>query len=297
MLDNFSSILTQVMGIAMSVSSNAIEVLSASEQISIGSDRQVGEITSTSSAVEEMAASMNQVSKNAETSVESARRALMTAIQGDTSVRNTSEAMMRINTAVLQTADKMRVLAKRGSEITEIINLINGIASQTNLLAVNAAIQAAHAGEAGLGFSVVAEEIRKLAEGSARATKDISRLVTAIQRETAEALTAMQQGMNEVNEGASLAEQARQSLQKISSVVKQSAELIEEISAASEEQARTTRNVAGAMQTISSIALETSAGAQETTRTISGMVSLSDKLNNAISQFKVKDEFRSSLGG
>jgi PAS domain S-box-containing protein len=289
MLNNFSGILTQVMSIAMSVSSNAMEVLSSSEQISMGSDRQVGEVTSTSSAVEEMAASMNQVSKNAEASVEAARRALATAEHGDVSVRETSEAMMRINNAVQQTSEKMRALAKRSSEISEIINLINGIAAQTNLLAVNAAIQAAHAGEAGLGFSVVAEEIRKLAEGSARATKDISRLVTAIQRETAEALSAMEDGMTEVREGTSLAEQARGALQNISDVVKQSADLIEEISAASEEQAKTTRNVAGAMQTISTIALETSSGAQETTRTISGMVALSDQLNQAISQFRLSE--------
>jgi twitching motility protein PilJ len=101
--------------------------------------------------------------------------------------------------------------------------------------------------------------------------------------------------MSEVRDGASLAQQARQALQNISAVVRQSAELIEEISAASEDQAKTTRNVAGAMQTISTIALETSSGAQETTRTISGMVQLSEQLNQAISQFKVRDEFRNAI--
>jgi PAS domain S-box-containing protein len=289
MLDDFGGILGKVMDLARSVSSNAIEVMTASEQISIGSDRQVGEVASTSSAVEEMAASMNQVSKNAAASAEAARLALVTAKQGDATVRETSEAMLRINASVLQTAEKMRALAKRSSEISEIINLINGIASQTNLLAVNAAIQAAHAGEAGLGFSVVAEEIRKLAEGSATAMKDIAGLVTAIQRETAEAISAMEDGMLEVQQGSSLAQQARQSLHQISAVVKHSTELIEEISIASDQQAQTTQNVAGAMQTISTIAIETSSGAQETTQTVSEMVSLSERLNQAISQFTVKD--------
>ena len=289
MLDNFGAMLTRVKQIGLSVTSSATEILAASEQIAAGAQRQADEITNTSSAVEEMAASMSQVSRNAEASAEAARRALDMAEHGDKSVRDTSEAMGRINTAVQGTAEKMRLLAKRSSEISEIIDLINDVAAQTNLLSLNAAIEAAHAGEAGLGFSVVAEEIRKLAERSARATRDVGALIKAIQNETSEALDAMEAGMKEVRDGSTLAEQARQSLQDISTVVRQSAELIEEISAASEEQARVTRNLAGAMQTVSSITLETSAGAHETAQTIQGMVSLSEQLNEGISRFKVKD--------
>jgi twitching motility protein PilJ len=234
---------------------------------------------------------MSQVSRNAESSAEAARRALEMAEHGDRSVRDTSEAMSRIDEAVQQTAEKMRLLGKRSSEISEIIDLIDEIASQTNLLALNAAIEAAHAGEAGLGFSVVAEEIRKLAERSARATKDVGNLIKAIQHETTEAVAAMENGMKEVKGGTTLAEQASRALQDISSVVRRSTELIMEISAASEEQARVTSNVAGAMQTISSITLETSAGAQQTAQTIQGMVELCERLNEAISQFRVADEF------
>jgi PAS domain S-box-containing protein len=291
MLDNFGAMLTRVKQIGLSVTSSATEILAAAEQIAAGAQRQADEITNTSSAVEEMAASMSQVSRNAEASAEAARRALGMAEHGDRSVRDTSEAMSRIDTAVQVTAEKMRLLARRSSEISEIIDLINDVASQTNLLSLNAAIEAAHAGEAGLGFSVVAEEIRKLAERSARATRDVGSLIKGIQNETAEALDAMEKGMKEVKGGSTLAEQARQSLQDISNVVRQSAELIEEISAASEEQARVTRNLAGAMQTVSSITLETSAGAHETAQTIQGMVSLSEQLNGAISQFKVQDNF------
>ncbi|HWC76107.1 MAG TPA: methyl-accepting chemotaxis protein, partial [Blastocatellia bacterium] len=235
--------------------------------------------------------SMNQVSRNSESSAEAARRALEMAEQGDRSVRDTSEAMSRIDSAVLQTSDKMRLLGVRSSEISEIIDLIDEIAAQTNLLALNAAIEAAHAGEAGLGFSVVAEEIRKLAERSARATRDVGNLIKAIQTETSEALSAMEKGMTEVKSGSLLAEEASKSLQYVSTAVRQSTELIEEISAASEEQARVTRNLASAMQTISSITLETSAGAHETAQTIQGMVGLSEQLNKAISQFRVKDDF------
>lgn len=291
MLDHFSKMLTEVKQIGLSVSSSATEILAAAEQIAVGSQRQADEITNTSSAVEEMAASMNQVSRNAEASADAARRALEMAEHGDKSVRDTSEAMSRIDSAVQQTSEKMRLLGIRSSEISEIINLINDIAAQTNLLALNAAIEAAHAGEAGLGFSVVADEIRKLAERSARATRDVGNLIKSIQTETSEALTAMEVGMKEVRGGSYLATQASNALQDISEAVRQSSELIEEISAASEEQARVTSNVAGAMQTISSITLETSAGAHETAQTIEGMVGLADRLNRSISQFKVKEDY------
>ena len=291
MLDHFSTMLTEVKQIGLSVSSSATEILAAAEQIAVGSQRQADEITNTSSAVEEMAASMNQVSRNADASADAARRALEMAEHGDKSVRDTSEAMSRIDSAVQQTAEKMRLLGVRSSEISEIIDLIDEIAAQTNLLALNAAIEAAHAGEAGLGFSVVADEIRKLAERSARATRDVGHLIKSIQDETSEALTAMEIGMKEVRGGSYLANQASSALQDISEAVRQSSELIEEISAASEEQARVTSNVAGAMQTISSITLETSAGAHQTAQTIEGMVGLADRLNKAISQFKVKDDY------
>ena len=291
MLDDFSLMLTEVKQIGLSVSSSATEILAAAEQIAVGSQRQADEITNTSSAVEEMAASMNQVSRNSEASADAARRALEMAEHGDKSVRDTSEAMSRIDSAVQQTSEKMRLLGVRSSEISEIIDLIDEIAAQTNLLALNAAIEAAHAGEAGLGFSVVADEIRKLAERSARATRDVGNLIKSIQNETSEALTAMEIGMKEVRGGSVLADQASNALRDISQAVRQSAELIEEISAASEEQARVTSNVAGAMQTISSITLETSAGAHETAQTIEGMVGLADRLNKAISQFKVKDDY------
>jgi len=291
MLNNFSGMLTEVKQIALSVSSNATEILAASEQIAVGSQRQADEVTNTSSGVEEMAASMTQVSKNAESSAEAARRAMELAEAGDRSVRDTSEAMLRIDSAVQQTAEKMKSLGARSTEISEIINLIDEIAAQTNLLALNAAIEAAHAGEAGLGFSVVAEEIRKLAERSARATRDVGNLIKSIQNETREALAAMEVGTREVSGGTSLAGQASRALRDISEAVKQSSELMEEISAASEEQARVTGNLAAAMQTISSITLETSAGAHQTAQTIQGMVGLSEQLNRAISQFKVEEDF------
>lgn len=290
MLDNFSRMLTQVKQIGLSVSSSATQIQAAAEQIAAGSQRQADEITNTSSAVEEMAASMNQVSKNAEASAEAARRALQMAEGGDRAVRYTSETMKRIESGVQQTAEKMRILGARSSEISEILNLIDEIAAQTNLLALNAAIEAAHAGQAGLGFSVVADEIRKLAERSARATRDVGNLIKTVQGEISEAMTAMEGSFNEVTTGTRVADEASETLRDISTAVRQSSELMEEISAASEEQARITTNLAEAMQTISAITLETSAGAHETAQTLQGMVELSEQLNSAISQFRVEQD-------
>ncbi|MBI3651547.1 MAG: PAS domain S-box protein [Acidobacteria bacterium] len=291
MLEHFSIMVTQVKHIGLSVSSSATEILAAAEQMAVGSQRQADEITNTSSAVEEMAASMTQVSRNAEASADSSKRTLYLAERGDENVRFTVEAMERIHAAVQQTSEKMRLLGKRSSEISEIIDLIEDIAVQTNLLSLNAAIEAAHAGQAGVGFSVVADEIRKLAERSGRATKDVANLIKGVQQETTEALSAMENGMREVTYGKDVAEQARDSLKDISSAISKSSDLIEEISTAADEQARVTMNLASAMQTISSITIETSAGAHETAQTIRGMVMLSEQLNDAISKFKVQNEY------
>ena len=287
MLDSFDRMLKQVKQLGLMVSSSAMQILSASEQMSEGAQRQANEITITSASVEEMAASMNQVSVNTETTSRAANLALDRAQQGGTAVQDTSDAILRIDSAVGQTAEKMRLLKESSSEITEILSLIDEIASQTNLLSLNAAIEAAHAGDAGLGFSVVAEEIRKLADRCAQATRGIRKIVQSIQTETAEALAAMKACTGEVKDTRLLSDQAQQMLLDIASAVKESAVLIGDISAASEEQAKVSTAMATTMNTISDIAVETSAGAHQTSQVVQGLVSISDQLNEAIGKFRV----------
>ncbi len=287
MLDNLVKVLERVRKDAIEVSSSANEILIASEEMSTGAVQQDQEITNTSSAVEELTVSMKQVSNNAEASAEAARRALDAAEQGNRAVRDTLEGMQRIRSSVSATAKKIKSLGDRSLEISEIINVINAITEQTNLLALNAAIEAARAGEAGRGFAVVADEVRKLAEHSRTATKDIAALIKAIQAETNEAVVVMEEGTKEVEVGARLADQAGRALEAISSVVRQSAELVQEISLASKQQVRGTEGVANAMQIISNITRQTSQGARQTARTVENMVKLSEQLNEALSQFRV----------
>jgi len=287
MLDNFTQALSRVRDAASDVAARSNQILIASEAMATGATQQDHEITNTSSAVEELTVSMKQVSNNAEASAEAARRALDAAEQGNRSVRDTLEGMQRIRSSVQATAKKIKSLGDRSLEISEIINVINDITEQTNLLALNAAIEAARAGEAGRGFAVVADEVRKLAEHSRTATKDIAALIKAIQAETNEAVVVMEEGTREVEVGARLADQAGKALEAISAVVRQSAELVQEISLASKQQVRGTEGVANAMQIISSITRQTSQGARQTAQSMEQMVKMSEQLNETLSQFRV----------
>ena len=202
MLDNFTKVLERVRKAAMEVTACSNNILVAADEMQAGATQQDQEITNTSSAVEELTVSMKQVSNNAEASAEAARRALDAAEQGNRAVRDTLDGMQRIRSSVQATAKKIKSLGDRSLEISEIINVINDITEQTNLLALNAAIEAARAGEAGRGFAVVADEVRKLAEHSRSATKDIAALIKAIQAETNEAVVVMEEGTKEVESGA-----------------------------------------------------------------------------------------------
>src|SRR5215510_5326117 len=290
MLDNFTKVLERVRKAAMEVTACSNNILVAADEMQAGATQQDQEITNTSSAVEELTVSMKQVSNNAEASAEAARRALDAAEQGNRAVRDTLEGMQRIRASVQATAKKIKSLGDRSLEISEIINVINDITEQTNLLALNAAIEAARAGEAGRGFAVVADEVRKLAEHSRTATKDIAALIKAIQAETNEAVVVMEEGTKEVEGGAALADQAGRALDAISSVVRQSVELVQEISLASKQQVRGTEGVAHAMQIISNITRQTSQGTRATVATVSQLVKLSDQLNEGLAQFRAANK-------
>jgi twitching motility protein PilJ len=198
--------------------------------------------------------------------------------------------MMRIDAAANEAAEKMRLLEQRSKQISDIISLIEEIASQSSMLSLNAAIEAAHAGEAGRGFSVVAEEIRRLADRSTESTKQVTAIVEGIVEETRLVLGAMENGTHEVHGGRELSEQAQKSLEKIQSLAGNSVALSEQISHASREQAQATQKVSQAMQTIANITHESSAGAGETSKAVKDLVALSEQLTRAIERFKISAE-------
>jgi PAS domain S-box-containing protein len=287
MLESFTGILAEVRDVAFSLSTASAEILAAAGQISKGAQYGSDQVHATTSAVEQMAASMGQVSKNAERSAEAARQVLEHVREGDRSVNANSQGIQRIDQSVAETAEKMRLLEKRSQEIVDIIGLIEEIASRSELLSLNAAIEAAHAGDAGRGFGVVAEEIRRLADRSNEATKAVSKIVEGIVGETRAVLQAMENGMREVKAGRDLSERAQGSLTEIQGLVQESSHLSGQISLASREQAQVTDTVAKAMQTIAGITEESSAGAKETTKAVQDLVGLSEHLNRAIARFRI----------
>ncbi len=289
MIISFAAMLREVREAAYSVSTSASQILAAAGEIGRGAQYGSDHIHATSSSVDEMAASMAQVAAGAEMSAARARQMLEHVRESDASVSASHEAMSKIDHAVQETSAKMRRLEERSRKIFEITTVIEGIAKQSKLLSLNAAITAAQAGEVGRGFAVVADEVRRLADSSAQAAKDVAAHVEGIASETTPAIVAMENAMHEVSNGRELSARARKSLVEISSLVQDSTQLAAQIANASREQTQATRTVAEAMQTISNITVESTASSEETSRAVRGLVAMADQLNRAIARFRVDE--------
>ena len=258
-----------------------------SKQLLEATERQSREIQQTSTRVLEMADSMTAVSGNALESAKVAGQSLEAARKGASAVENSIKGMNEIRGQIQETSKRIKRLGESSQEIGEIVELISDITEQTNVLALNAAIQAASAGEAGRGFTVVAEEVQRLAERSGEATKQIAAIVKTIQADTHDAVSAMEYSTQGVVEGAKLSDAAGQALGEISSVSRKLSELIAKISADTQHQAGVATGVAGAMEDIRQITDQTTEGTKRTAVSIGELANLSAEFKRSVAGFKV----------
>ena len=258
-----------------------------SDELLSATERQAQELRLAGETAQSMASSMSAASEDALQSAQVARRSLEAAQKGASAVEDTIKGMNDIREKIQETSKRIKRLGESSQEIGEIVELISDITEQTNVLALNAAIQAASAGEAGRGFSVVAEEVQRLAERSAEATKQIGAIVKTIQTDTGDAVAAMENATRDVVDGARLSETAGHELAEIERVSAETAKLIERISASTEVQAKAATQVAEKMKNILAITDRTTAGTQQTAVSIGELADLAIELKGSVSGFKV----------
>ena len=287
MVEEIGTLLVDVRHAATRVATSATEMTSATDQMARGAETQARDATTVSREVETMSRSVRQVASNAGSAATAARQTLQAATRGEEAVRNSLSGMQRIRGEVQVISKKIKSLGDRSLEISNIVDTIEEISSHTNLLALNAAIEAAGAGEYGARFAVVADEIRKLAERAASATKDIAGLIRSVQTETQEAVVAMEEGTREVESGYQVTIKAEESLKQIAGISRTSAELAEEISGVTQEQVRGADGVAAAMRSIAQVAVHTEQAVLQTRRTVDDLVKVADELARSLSRFKL----------
>jgi methyl-accepting chemotaxis protein len=290
MITGLTTLVTQASDVATEIQRSTSEILHSSERMRQGAEVQAAQIRTASDAVNAMSHTTQRMAENADAATQTSLKATQAAVKGGASVAETIKGMQRIRATVQSTGKKIKGLGERSLEIGAIIEVINEIATQTNLLALNAAIEAARAGEQGKGFAVVADEVRKLAERAARATKDITGLIKGIQVETSEAVTVMEEGTREVEEGTKLADQAGAALREIEQIVQQTASLVTDITRAAGDQVKVTESVVSSMDSILKQTQQTTIGVQDTVTTIGKMAELSKRLMDAIGRFKLGKE-------
>jgi twitching motility protein PilJ len=286
-VEELSVLVRRINDAALRVTSASNAAQSTSNQLLAATEVQSTEIKNANAAVLEMADSMKKVSSSALESARVANASLEAAQKGAAAVSNSISGMNEIRTQIQETSKRIKRLGESSQEIGEIVELISDITEQTNVLALNAAIQAASAGEAGRGFSVVAEEVQRLAERSGEATKQIAAIVKTIQTDTHDAVAAMEHSTQGVVEGAKLSDAAGQALNEISSVSQDLAQLIQTISADTQAQAEIATKVAGSMQDILRITGQTTESTQQTAVSIGELTELAVELKGSVSGFKV----------
>ncbi|MBI5728004.1 MAG: methyl-accepting chemotaxis protein [Ignavibacteriales bacterium] len=285
--EEVSQIISKVTEAVQATASSVNEISSSSEELAAGAQEQSAQTTEVASAVNEMSATILETTKYANIAAESARTAGDVAKEGEKSMQATILGMNRIAVVVARANSTIQELGKGSQQIGEIIQVIDEIADQTNLLALNAAIEAARAGEQGRGFAVVADEVRKLAERTTKATKEIANMIKRIQSDTAEAVASINEGSREVEYGKKITAETGASLAQIIVASNRVMDVAGQVAAASEEESSTMEEIAKSIDQISSVIHESAAGTQQIARASEDLNRLTDNLEHLVSRFVV----------
>ncbi|BBL21595.1 methyl-accepting chemotaxis protein [Acinetobacter radioresistens] len=288
-IDQLRDLVSRINETSQEVSRYTQNTQNITNQLAEASEHQAQEIAGASSAISEMATSIDQVSANASESAEVAQRSVQIASNGADVVNRSIEGMDTIREQIQETSKRIKRLGESSQEIGNIVSLINDIADQTNILALNAAIQASMAGEAGRGFAVVADEVQRLAERSTSATKQIETLVKTIQADTNEAVISMEQTTAEVVRGANLAKDAGIALDEIQKVSGDLAKLIASISDAAKLQAASAGHISSTMSIVQEITSQTTSATFDTARSVSELASMAESLRESVTDFKLPE--------
>lgn len=294
-IDALRTLVTTINSTAAEVSSSADKTRQTANSLAKASGKQAREIASASAAVTDMAESMEMVTRNAAESADVALKSVEIAQKGADVVRKTIGSMENIREQIQETSKRIKRLGESSQEIGDIVGLITEIADQTNILALNAAIQASTAGDAGRGFAVVADEVQRLAERASNATKQIEGLVNTIQADTNEAVKSMEMSTSGVVSGAAMAEDAGEALKEIEDVSTELSKLIQGISDSARKQSEVANHVSESMNVIQEITVQTSEGTEETSTSLNALNELSRELSQSVSGFKLPSDVGSGV--
>lgn len=287
MKDNLKGMITSIRGNTEKVTSGVDEILNIISNTVKGTEKQNQQSTQIATSMGEMTSTVVEVAKNSSDAANSAKSAMDAASEGGKKVDATIEGMKRISSSVEESMKAVSELGSNSDKIGKIVAVIDDIADQTNLLALNAAIEAARAGEQGRGFAVVADEVRKLAERTTKATKEIADMVKMIQSGTAEVVRSMKDGAEEVKKGVDLANSAGESLSRIVKLVHSVTEMIAQIATATEEQSSATEEISSNIEDIARICKDTAEGAGRSSDAVNQLKGLAKNLLGLVEKFKI----------